>query len=95
MLEEKSGGVGDIAHSVCWLGDIIFIYVEKKNEKKKEIFIEVSFPELMNLQCVSHPEIRRDNQYHKLNFEENVLIIFEKIMLTEETHIRKYHLEAF
>lgn len=34
----------DIAHIVCWLGDIIYIYIEKRNDKKREVYIEVNFP---------------------------------------------------
>lgn len=92
--EAKVSKANDIAHVVCWIGDIAFLYIEKRSQKP-EISIEVNFPELMNLQCISHPNIKRSDQWTSFKFVDKFLIIFEKIDLTAETHIRQYFLEAF
>ena len=54
--------------------------------------LEVNFENLQNLECISHPEIKKSDEFKVLKLEDTVLIIFEKIDLTAETHINKYHL---
>lgn len=54
--------------------------------------LEVNFENLENLECISHPEIRKSDEFKVLKLEDTLLIIFEKIDLTAETHINKYHL---
>jgi hypothetical protein len=36
----------------------------------------------MNLKCISHPEIRRSDEWKTYKFTDKFLIIFEKISLT-------------
>jgi hypothetical protein len=35
--------MADVAHTICWIGDIVFLYIEKKC-KKPQINFEVKFP---------------------------------------------------
>lgn len=75
------------------MGDIVVIYINKLNTGKSVINLEVHFPELTNLQCLSH-EIKIG--YNSLPpFEKDVLIVFEKSSLTESTSLGKYSLTPY
>jgi hypothetical protein len=75
QLSVKNQHNADIAHVVCWIGDIAFVYIEKLS-KRAEVNIEVSFPELMNLQCISHPEIHKSEDWQTYKITDYFLIIF-------------------
>lgn len=66
----------DIMQSVAWVGDVAVVYVEKCNPKKKEVSIEVNFPELMNLECTSHPEVRRSEEWKSYTFSDHIMFVF-------------------
>lgn len=83
----------DINHAVCWLNDIVFIYIKQNNMSKKTIQLEVHFPELLNLKCLSH-NIGCEYTYLE-PFADCVVIVFEKIDLTAATRLGKYTLESF
>ena len=56
------------------MGDIVVIYINKLNTGKDAINLEVNFPDLNNLQCLSH-KINRG--YTSLPpFQKDMLIIF-------------------
>jgi hypothetical protein len=80
-MNGRAKKIGDISHIVCWIGDVVFLYVEAM-QKKTEIKVNVKFPELMNLHCISHPEIKKAEDWNSYMFRDNFLIIFEKIDLT-------------
>jgi len=66
---------------VLWVGDIVLVYVNKLNSGKDAMNLEVYFPDLKNLECLSH---KIGKGYSSIPpFKQDVLIIFEKIKLTE------------
>jgi hypothetical protein len=42
-MNGRAKKMADIAHAICWIGDIVFLYIEKRS-KKLEMNIEVKFP---------------------------------------------------
>lgn len=44
----------EIEHILLWLGDLAIVYISKLNYGKETISMEVCFPELKNLECLSH-----------------------------------------
>ena len=37
-----------------WMGDIVILFAQKSNGSKDEIQMEVNFPDLINLECITH-----------------------------------------
>lgn len=91
---ERGDRSAEIQHAVCWIGDIAYIYI-KKVSRKESVTVEVNFPELMNLECISHPEIKRSESWQSYAVSDKLFIVFQKIDLTAETQIRQYYIEAY
>ena len=79
---------------VSWQGDIVAVYIVKTNNKKDTVNVEVYFPEISNLSCISHHDVVK-GAYKSFEIREDLLIVFEKIDLTGETHMHKYLIEAY
>ena len=93
LKEDKNANRDEIEHKVVWLGDLVLIYINKLNTGKEAINMEVNFPDLTNLECLSH-NINRG--YTSLPpFQKDMLIVFEKISLTESTSVGKYNLTPY
>lgn len=90
----EGGGVkdDDIEHVIIWMGDIVIVYV--KNISTKDIHnLEVNFPELTNLNCLTH---KISKGYSSLKMTgKDTLIIFEKANLTEVTKVDHYSISPF
>lgn len=86
-------GKADFDHRSFWLGDLVVVYVEKTNAQKKAIRVEVQFAAIKNLECLSH-ELKKDFTAIE-PFEKDLLIVFEKIDLIEETTLGTYIIESF
>lgn len=83
----------EIDHIILWLGDIVVLYISKINSGKEAITVEAYFPELKNLECLSH---KIGTGYSPLPpFEQDILILFEKKVLTEATSVGNYSLSPF
>lgn len=76
-----------------WMGDIVVIYINKLNTGKDAINMEVNFPDLNNLQCLSHNIHRGFTSLPP--FQKDMLIVFQKINLTESTYLGKYNLTPY
>lgn len=64
----------EIDHIVLWLGDIVIVYIDKLNSGKEDISIEVNFPALNNLECLSH---KIGSGYSSIPpFKQDALMIF-------------------
>lgn len=69
------------------------VYVNKLNTGKEGINLEVIFSELINLECLTH---QIGKIYTSLPpFKKDMLIVFEKIVLTESTSLGKYKLTPY
>lgn len=89
----KDANRDEIEHIVLWLGDIVIVYINKLNSGKETITTETYFPELKNLECISD---KIGTGYCSLKpFKQDILIIFEKIILTEETSLGSYSLSPY
>ena len=74
LSEDKNADRDEIEHKVLWMGDIVVIYINKLNTGKEAINMEVNFPDLSNLECLSH-KISRG--YTSLPpFQRDMLIVF-------------------
>ena len=74
LSEDKNADRDEIEHKVLWMGDIVVIYINKLNTGKEAINMEVNFPDLANLECLSH-KISRG--YTSLPpFQRDMLIVF-------------------
>jgi hypothetical protein len=74
LSEDKNADKDEIEHKVLWMGDIVVIYINKLNTGKEVINMEVNFPDLNNLECLSH-KISRG--YTSLPpFQRDMLIVF-------------------
>lgn len=93
LKEDKSADRDEIEHKVLWMGDIVVVYINKLNTGKEMINLEVIFPELLNLECLTHPVAK---EYTSLPpFQRDMLIVFEKVVLTESTKLGKYKLTPY
>lgn len=84
----------EIEHGSFWLGDLVIVCINKAEKGKRRINLEVSFPDRVNLECISHS---LNDQYTALPLSDlqHLLIIFEKVDLTGETALGKYFIETF
>jgi hypothetical protein len=64
----------DIEHVIMWMGDIVIFYVQKVQGGKDSQNLEVHFPELTNLRCLTH---KVGKGYTSLKpFGRDMLVIF-------------------
>jgi hypothetical protein len=93
MLSSKKNKT-DFVHVGCWIGDLATVFIKNKINGGKALKLEVGFPELQNLKCISHPNIHKEFIVLE-NVGEELLLIFEKVDLTAETRLGKYVIESF
>jgi len=53
---DSNGGIKDEAteHVVMWMGDIVVLFIRKIYGGKDASSLEVYFPDLTNLHCITH-----------------------------------------
>jgi len=91
----EGGGVKteDVEHVIMWMGDIVIVYIQKVAGGKDASNLEVNFPELTNLKCLTH---KINKGFSSLKpFGKDMLVVFEKIDLTAETKVDHYSISPF
>ena len=91
----EGGGVKteDVEHVILWMGDIVIVYIQKVAGGKDAHSLEVNFPELTNLKCLTH---KISKGFTSLKpFGKDMLVMFEKEVLTGETKVDHYSITPF
>ena len=77
---------GEVVNQIKWFKNRVIVYLHNTSKRRKSLKVELDFPALQNLECVSH-EISKLKSA-TVDIEDHLLVVFEKVALTEETAIR-------
>lgn len=54
MLQEDRKVHGEVAYQIKWFKNRVILYLRNMSKRRKSLKVELDFPSLQNLECVSH-----------------------------------------